>query len=469
MPYHVARSAECPASRPWAVVKDSDGTIMGCHATRSAAVAQLAALHAAEPGMMSRMSEVVERKTWGGVALKADTDTGTLEALVAITNNRDLQGDVIVPGAFAGQHHDPILVLTDHRASVDSLVGVVEAWEEWLPGDERLPLDLRRAGLGAMWVRARINTEKDAGRALLADARFLGARMKWSIGYEPLDHERGKWGPDALPTRMLKAVSVAEVSHVVFAANPATTTLAASGAKGVDVDLAGSLDQALTARYQTLYEALPDLLAGRWPGLESTWAVIEAVWEDRVLIHVTGWMAGESVDLGRWQVRYALDADGQVVWDEPVEVEVQAIVTPKAVDRVLAEQVADAAGVPVKVVRSRDDGTLVAGLGDGRLVEVVVQSDGTVQVLPELGGLTDQLGKAGRVFARRNVARLRELRRVLDEMLAEVDPDEDDGDDGDDGEKAGPAPDTTAGDVPGEPATAGLSDEFVRAWLGADD
>jgi hypothetical protein len=48
MPYHVTETSRCPMSRPWAVIKDDDDRIMGCHHTRAEADAQLAALHAAE-------------------------------------------------------------------------------------------------------------------------------------------------------------------------------------------------------------------------------------------------------------------------------------------------------------------------------------------------------------------------------------------------------------------------------------
>lgn len=62
MPWHVAKSSECPASKPWAVIKDSDGTVEGCHETQDAAEAQMAALYANEPGAksMSRMASAAE-------------------------------------------------------------------------------------------------------------------------------------------------------------------------------------------------------------------------------------------------------------------------------------------------------------------------------------------------------------------------------------------------------------------------
>lgn len=44
MPWHVGKSGECPDSKPWAVIKDDDGEVVGCHETKEDAVAQLVAL-----------------------------------------------------------------------------------------------------------------------------------------------------------------------------------------------------------------------------------------------------------------------------------------------------------------------------------------------------------------------------------------------------------------------------------------
>lgn len=49
MPYHIAKAHDdCPASKPYAVVKDDDGKVMGCHRSRYAAKQQMAALYASE-------------------------------------------------------------------------------------------------------------------------------------------------------------------------------------------------------------------------------------------------------------------------------------------------------------------------------------------------------------------------------------------------------------------------------------
>jgi 2'-5' RNA ligase len=49
VPWHIVQDhAECPEGEPWAVVKDADGSVAGCHASESAADDQLAALYASE-------------------------------------------------------------------------------------------------------------------------------------------------------------------------------------------------------------------------------------------------------------------------------------------------------------------------------------------------------------------------------------------------------------------------------------
>ena len=68
MPYHIVpNSVRCPASKPHAVVKTSDGTVMGCHPTIEHAQRQLAALHAAEPKMSLPLGAAVDIDSlpWG--------------------------------------------------------------------------------------------------------------------------------------------------------------------------------------------------------------------------------------------------------------------------------------------------------------------------------------------------------------------------------------------------------------------
>src|SRR6266542_407906 len=62
MPYTVTKSDKCPASKPWACVKKTDGKVMGCHKTKADALDQLAALMANEGE--EKMSD--ERAAQGG-------------------------------------------------------------------------------------------------------------------------------------------------------------------------------------------------------------------------------------------------------------------------------------------------------------------------------------------------------------------------------------------------------------------
>ena len=47
MPWHIEESAACPASRPYAVIKDGTDEVEGCHPSEAAAERQLTALNIA--------------------------------------------------------------------------------------------------------------------------------------------------------------------------------------------------------------------------------------------------------------------------------------------------------------------------------------------------------------------------------------------------------------------------------------
>jgi len=48
MPWTIKKSDQCPASRPYAVIKEDDGSVEGCHASEAKAEDQMAALYASE-------------------------------------------------------------------------------------------------------------------------------------------------------------------------------------------------------------------------------------------------------------------------------------------------------------------------------------------------------------------------------------------------------------------------------------
>lgn len=48
MPWTISRNAGCPIMRPYAVLKDSDNSLVACHDTEAQAKAHIIALYAAE-------------------------------------------------------------------------------------------------------------------------------------------------------------------------------------------------------------------------------------------------------------------------------------------------------------------------------------------------------------------------------------------------------------------------------------
>ena len=96
MPWTVSRSDECPASRPWAVIKDDDGSIEGCHASEANAQAQLVALNIAESE--GRAYESIDFRPPAGVAEEAQRgldwrrEYGRGGTEIGIARARDLAG-----------------------------------------------------------------------------------------------------------------------------------------------------------------------------------------------------------------------------------------------------------------------------------------------------------------------------------------------------------------------------------------
>jgi HK97 family phage prohead protease len=99
MPYHVARSDQCPASQPFATLKTGTGEVMGCHATQHEAQAQMAALYANEP--MAR--------TGGTVTGQIHYRTYTAELELSKGDGRTIFGIAVPYGVPAKIPHEGIV------------------------------------------------------------------------------------------------------------------------------------------------------------------------------------------------------------------------------------------------------------------------------------------------------------------------------------------------------------------------
>ncbi|WP_162830322.1 HK97 family phage prohead protease [Amycolatopsis palatopharyngis] len=140
---------------------------------------------------------------------KAADDDQTLEGFASTFGNVDLQGDIVVKGAFkktiANIKANGIPLLADHIPSTAHVLGTIFDAEE------------RDKGL---WIKAKLSKAPSA-----QDTRtklIEGHLKKMSIGYETMDHafEDTK---DGQRVRLLKELKLWETSVVVMPANPAAT------------------------------------------------------------------------------------------------------------------------------------------------------------------------------------------------------------------------------------------------------
>lgn len=147
---------------------------------------------------------------------------GIVEAIVSVTNVVDSVNDVIEPGAYKNtlRKRNPKGVWShDTNIPVAKTLKV----EELMPGDERLPEDLRQQGAGALLVKMQFNLNTSRGRDAFHDVQFFAEEQEWSIGYSVPE---GKSNTDEKSgIRFIKALELYEYSPVIFGAAPNTRTL----------------------------------------------------------------------------------------------------------------------------------------------------------------------------------------------------------------------------------------------------
>lgn len=160
--------------------------------------------------------------------LKALTDEGPgiHEAIVAVFGNVDFHGDRIIAGAFSGflsrleASHELLPVIFSHQWNdLASHIGYALEAKELLPGDERLPTELR--ALGGLWVKFRLDVDDEKTWAPTID-RHLNRRTikEFSFAYDVLDERRGSDGANEL-----LELDVFEVGPTLKGANPSTALL----------------------------------------------------------------------------------------------------------------------------------------------------------------------------------------------------------------------------------------------------
>lgn len=243
MPWDVKQSDQCPADKPWAVIKKADGSIEGCHPTEDAAKQQQAALYANEPAARSdeREDEPVEARSEDRFEtdkpelrsvpftdLETSADGGTFEGYAAVFDREADLGDFtesIQRGAFrkALSASGNVPMLYDHNPTMPVLAttraGTLQLEEDakglrvkatvanHFMGEAVRELvktgDI--SGMSFGFVAGKGNSRVDTSRhklhrELLGFKRLLDVSPTWDPAYE---------GTDAV-FRSLRALQVAE-------------------------------------------------------------------------------------------------------------------------------------------------------------------------------------------------------------------------------------------------------------------
>ena len=230
MPWHVAKSDQCPVSKPWAVIKNADGKVVGCHETQESADKQVAALYANEkPGGYRMSDEMIPARSCerayalDDLHVRSDGDGRTVEAYAAVFNTRtevmDQDGhynELLPPTSFtktiAEKGPAGFGVLFNHGRTID---GTPNALATMPIGT---PLEVRADERGVFTVTRYLdnplaNDVLDAIKKGAIKAQSFSGRFFKSVRSYPEGRGRG-----VLPLITRHEVNMREYGPAVFAA-----------------------------------------------------------------------------------------------------------------------------------------------------------------------------------------------------------------------------------------------------------
>lgn len=221
MPWSVVNDPDrCSSSRPWAVVKDDDGSVEGCHATKGSAQQQQAALYASEQESESKNMSTMEREGLirMNTEMRAEDDGRTLTGYAAVfdrwTEINSWEGhfrERIARGAFKRtlqNNRNQIKVLFNH--GMDPTIG-----------DKPLgkPRTMREDDKG-LYVEVPLD-ETSYNSDIIASLRS-GALDGMSFRMTVIRDEVDRDTDDNLPERTIQEVRMYEFGPVTFPAYEAT-------------------------------------------------------------------------------------------------------------------------------------------------------------------------------------------------------------------------------------------------------
>lgn len=190
----------------------------------------------------------IEHKSFPIQDLKADSETGILEAIVSVFNNVDSGKEIVRPGFFTKSIEKKLPKGVWMHKWDQPIARTLEA-KELLPGDPMLPDKLKE--LGGTYIKGQFNLDTQRGKEAFSDIKF-GIVDEFSIGYrvtkESTDKETG--------ARELIEGDWKEWSPVLVGMNPETAVLSVKADETKDapkVEQKGIFEDVIEEREESLY------------------------------------------------------------------------------------------------------------------------------------------------------------------------------------------------------------------------
>ena len=167
------------------------------------------------------MDEQKEKKEFEIELKKSKSKKGAVEAVFSVFNNKDSDGDVVIPGAVrSGFKSGDVPMVWSHK------------WDMPI-GKGKIKQDKDKATFEGNFFM-----DTEAGKEAYNLVKSMGDLQQWSFGFRVEDSEIGKWqkssDAEEETARYLKDLSVYEVSPVLVGANQETYTMAIKEASEKD-------------------------------------------------------------------------------------------------------------------------------------------------------------------------------------------------------------------------------------------
>jgi len=234
MPWQVQQDDRCPAAKPWAVVKESDGELEGCHPSKEAGLKQAAALYASEASMtdqkpLSPPRDSLIRAIFPGAELRAAEEETAMPTMFG--NLAVFDQWALIDSKFEGTFMERLAHGAFAKTIAENRIAMRVTFNHGKDpsiGDKvlGLPEVLREEETGVYYEVPLFETEYN--RELLPGLRAgaYGSSFRFRVNKEDFKQSPGKsaYNPDGLPERTIRDVSMSEFGPVTFPAYAGAST-----------------------------------------------------------------------------------------------------------------------------------------------------------------------------------------------------------------------------------------------------